>query len=220
MPPRSHGRAPPHDHRRMHEAVWSRAEAVALLDDPARLDRENPATLWELAGLAPGMTVVDVGAGTGHFAFPASELVGAAGRVYAVDLSAELVALVRERARSRGRRNLLAVRSTPGRVPLPDEVADRVLLANVLHGIPPSTVREAVRLLRPGGQLLDVDWKKRASPAGPPVAHRLAPAEARRALEAHGLGIVRTTELGPYHYLLVAEKPEPVPAPRTPRRPR
>jgi ubiquinone/menaquinone biosynthesis C-methylase UbiE len=192
----------------MHEATWSREEAIAILDDPSRVEREDPFALWERAGLAPGMTVVEVGAGTGFYAFPASDVVGPTGRVYAVDLSPDLVALVRERSRSQHRRNLLAVRSRPDRVPLPDAVADRVLLANVLHGIPPTTVREAVRLLRPGGRLLDVDWKKRPTPLGPPVEHRLAPGEARRTLEAYGLRGLATGVHGPNHYVVILEKPE------------
>ncbi len=191
----------------MHEASWSRAEAVALLDDPARPAREDPLAAWDRAGLDAGMTVVEVGAGTGYYAFPASDRVGPSGRVYAVDISRELVALLRERARAQGRRNLFAVRSRADRVPLPDAVADRVLLANVVHGLPPATVREAVRLLRPGGRLLDVDWAKRRTPMGPPLDRRLSTAEARRALEAYGLRTLATASHGPDHYVVVLEKP-------------
>lgn len=207
------------DHRTMHEATWSRADAIALLDDPTRAGREDPWALWERAVLAPGMTVVDVGAGTGFYTFPASELVGPGGRVYAVDLSGDLVSLVRQRARARACRNVLAVRSRPTRVPLPDAIADRVLLANVLHGIPPSTVREAVRLLRPGGRLIDVDWAKQATPDGPPVEHRLAPAEARQALESYGLRAVATAVHGPSHYVVILQKPERSAVRRRPARP-
>ena len=190
----------------MHEATWTREEAIARLDDPERRVREDPRKLWRLAGLARGMWVVEVGAGTGYYSFPASEIVGPAGRVYAVDVSADLVALMRERARHRGRTNFESVRSRPGRVPLPAGIADRVLLANLLHGVPSSTVREAVRLLRRGGMLIDVDWKKSGTSWGPPVAHRLSPTAARRALEQYGLRTVGGGEFGPSHYFLLLEK--------------
>jgi ubiquinone/menaquinone biosynthesis C-methylase UbiE len=196
-----------HDHRRMHELVWTREQAEAMLDDPARQRLESPRELWARAGLRKGMTVVDVGAGSGHFTFPASEIVGETGRVYAVDVSRELVGLLKERVRTRRRPNVVPVLSRPGRIPLADEVADRVLLANVVHGIPPATLEEAVRVLRPGGRLLDLDWKKKATVGGPPVDHRLSVAEARAAFEARDLRTLGHWNLGPAHYLLVLRKP-------------
>jgi SAM-dependent methyltransferase len=101
------------------------------------------------------------------------------------------------------------VLSTPGHIPIDDALADVALLANVLHGIAPKTVDEAVRLLRPGGRLIDVDWKKKVTPDGPPVKHRLGVSEATVALRAHGLTRVDSFELGPSHYVLVFERPRP-----------
>jgi ubiquinone/menaquinone biosynthesis C-methylase UbiE len=193
------------DHRRMHEPVWTRKQALALLDAPERRLSENPEELWKRSGLRRGMAVVDVGAGTGYFAFPASDIVGDSGTVYAVDVSRVLVRLLRERARHRT--NVVVRLSRPDRIPLPDGIADRVLLSNVLHGIPPATVEESVRVLRPGGRLLDLDWKKATTARGPPVEHRLSAHEAREVLEQHGLRFVRSGPLGPSHYLAILTKP-------------
>jgi ubiquinone/menaquinone biosynthesis C-methylase UbiE len=204
----------------MHEAVWTREQAVALLDDPSRRQREDPRELWSAAGLRRGMCVVDVGAGSGYYAFPASAVVGAAGRVYAVDVSRDLVLLLNERARKRRRKNFHALASRAQQIPLPSGTADRVLLANVLHGIPPSTVREAVRVLRPGGRLVNVDWKKYATPRGPPVARRLSAAAARRTLERYGLRTVREWEFGPNHYAVMLEKAVGARGAATEQRPR
>jgi ubiquinone/menaquinone biosynthesis C-methylase UbiE len=204
----------------MHEAIWTKEQAVAFLDDPARLESESPTDLWSRSGLREGMCVVDVGAGSGFFTFPASELVGRSGRVYAVDHSAELVELLRERSRRRHRDNVVPVLSARGRIPLPSAVADRVLLANVLHGISPATIREAVRVLRPGGRLVDHDWKKTATSRGPPVPHRLSLLAARRALERYGLRAVAEWESGPDHYAVMLEKAPASGEPASPRRSR
>jgi ubiquinone/menaquinone biosynthesis C-methylase UbiE len=193
----------------MHEATWSAAEAVAWLDSPERRAGQDPEKLWRRVGLKRGATVVDVGAGTGFYSFPASATVGEAGRVYAVDVSRELVALLRKRSIERNIPNVTPVLSTRTRIPIEDAVADFAILANVLHGIPPATVDETVRLLRPGGRLVNVDWKKEASPEGPPVKHRLSPAEASSALASRGLVPVDSFELGPHHYVLVFERPRP-----------
>jgi ubiquinone/menaquinone biosynthesis C-methylase UbiE len=197
----------------MHEASWSRADAAAVLDSPERRSSQDPDRLWQRVGLRKGQVVVDVGAGSGFYSFPAAARVGADGHVYAVDVSLELVELIRERAADRKVPNLEALLSTPAHIPLEDAVADVALFANVLHGIPPSTVDEAVRVLRPGGKLVNVDWKKSRTLGGPPVQHRLSVGEARNALAAHGLTPVDSFDLGPYHYVLVLKRPLP------PRRP-
>ena len=193
----------------MHEATWSRADAEAILESSERRRRQDPKGLWRRVGLKAGDIVLDVGAGSGFYAFPAADLVGPEGHVYAVDVSKDLVELVREKADSRKVRNLEPVLSTPRRIPLEDAAADVALLANVLHGIPPATVRETVRLLRPGGRLVDVDWQKRSTPEGPPVRHRLGVLEATRALRSYGLARVDAFDLGPSHYVLVFERPRP-----------
>lgn len=196
-------------HQRMHEASWSRADALALLESPDRNATQDPTHLWRRVGLRPGDTVVDVGAGAGFFSFPASPIVGPTGRVYAIDVSPDLVDLVGERASVAGITNLTALLSTAKRIPLEDGIADVTLLANVLHGIPAATVAEAIRLLRPGGRFVNVDWKKEPTPSGPPVQHRLSKTEASEALESYGLVRRDSFELGPYHYVLVFERPRP-----------
>jgi ubiquinone/menaquinone biosynthesis C-methylase UbiE len=194
----------------MHEATWSREDAVAVLESPERKRTQDPGKLWNRVGLRPGDVIVDVGAGSGFYSFPAADRVGKDGHVFAVDVSEELVELIRERAEAMHVGNVEPLLSGPAHIPLDDAVADVALLANVLHGIPPGTVEETIRVLRPGGRLVDVDWKKEATPEGPPVPHRLSAAEATRVLSDHGLTPVRSFELGPYHYVLILERPRPL----------
>jgi ubiquinone/menaquinone biosynthesis C-methylase UbiE len=210
MPPRAGAVHLPADHRGMHEAVWSGPDAIAKLDDPRRGSWEDPHALWRRVGLRPGMTVVDVGAGTGYYAFPAAERVGRSGRVFAVDRSPELVRLLRRRARELHRPNVVAVRSRIDRIPLRGGIADRVILANVLHGLPPSTIAEAVRVLRPGGRLVDVDAKRShrvVGPVGPPFEHRLSVRTAQEVLGRYDLRRGGAGSFGPYLYVVVMVRP-------------
>jgi ubiquinone/menaquinone biosynthesis C-methylase UbiE len=182
--------------------AWSRAEALAVLEPPSRRRDQDPAALWRRIRLDPGESLVDVGAGTGYFSIPAARRVGPRGRVYAVELSEELLALLQERKEHEKLDQLIPVPSTVTSIPLPTGIADVVLLANVLHDIPLSTVSEAVRLLKPTGRFVNIDWKPSGGPGGPPRKIRLSSSQATRLLARHGLGSVDRWDLGRSHYAL------------------
>ncbi len=197
--------AGPHHHGA--DRAWTREEGVALLEGGAGAAALDADRFWDRVGLHAGEVVVDVGAGAGRFAVPAARRVGPGGIVEAVDLSEELVGFLAETARRLALPQLRAVRSAPDRIPLPDASADVVLLANVLHDISPATVREAVRVLRPGGRLVDLDWKKEPSPMGPPPPVRLTPDQASARLAAEDLAETARWDAGPYHYAVMFVKP-------------
>jgi SAM-dependent methyltransferase len=77
-------------------------------------------------------------------------------------------------------------------VPLPDGIADLVLMINLHHELaePHATYREAFRLLRTGGQVLVVDWAPGADGGGPPQEIRATVEQLAAALRRAGFGIV------------------------------
>lgn len=175
-----------------HRAHLDSEERRSYLDAPAILRGFR---------LRAGMRVADVGAGTGFFALPAAELVGRAGRVFAVDLSPEMLEDLQAKIRPRPIANVEAVRSTEDRIPLPDRSVDFVLMACVLHELDgPGTLLEARRILATRGRLGIVDWKKEDMPFGPPKAHRLDVSEARTVLADAGFKPTRAVDVGAYHY--------------------
>ncbi len=173
----------------------------AYLDSEERRAYLDPQKILKSFRLRAGMRVADIGTGTGFFAIPAAKLVGPRGHVYAIDLSPEMLEDLQAKLDRAKVGNLEALRSTEDRVPLPDASVDFAFLACVLHELDgPGTLLEARRVLRSGGRLGVVDWKKEDSEFGPPKAHRLDEREAKDVLAQVGFEPTRTFEAGGHHY--------------------
>ena len=198
------------------------------LDDPARLDYQHPETILSLLELGGDETVVDYGAGVGYTTLPLAAALPR-GRVVAVDLSDELLDVLRARldawrsgpptvgathrpeaaASPDAADRVEVVHTTDNRVPLPDGAADAVLTVNLWHEIydEQPALDEIRRLLGRDGRLVVVDWAKAERPVGPPPARVLALDEALVVVESLGLSVAITHQPGtpfPYHYAIVA----------------
>ncbi len=186
------------------------ADAGRLLSEERYRWQAPERVLGHLA-LRPGETLVDIGSGPGYFCFPAARLVGPEGRVYAVDISLDMLMQLGQRLYAEGISNVEKVLSRETNVPLPDGCADAALLSNVLHEAedPAALLAEARRLVRPGGRLLVVEWVRRETPVGPPVEERLDPEPVRRMAEGAGWRFVAAVDAGDYHWgLLFAARQE------------
>jgi len=140
------------------QARWYDALATVLT-----LGRDRPMRdrLAELAQLAPGESVLDVGCGTGSLALAAKRRVGDTGTVSGVDASPDMIALATRKATRAGAAVTFRV-GTAERLPYPDRSFDAVLATLMLHHLPKPVrrdfAREALRVLRPGGRILAVDF--------------------------------------------------------------
>lgn len=132
---------------------------------------------WRLvaqAGIAPGHTVLEIGAGTGTVLLLAKRAVGAA-TVVGLDPDPQALALARRRA-ARERLELRLDLGYADRLPYPDGSVDRVLSAFMFHHLPgaekAAALREAHRVLTPGGSLHIVDLGGRQRGVLGRVLHR------------------------------------------------
>lgn len=114
----------------------------------------------ELARIAPGDDVLDIGCGTGTLAIAAAKRVGPDGTVQGVDPSVALLARAEKKARRAGV-DVAFHTGTGDRLPFDDASFDVVLSTLVFHHLPGPVVHatfgEIRRVLRPGGRLLVVD---------------------------------------------------------------
>ncbi len=171
------------------------------------LDLIDQELLFPALSLKPGEAVLDLGCGEGRYTLPLAARVGPQGTVYAVDLWEEGLARLGEKAEREGLANIRVIHADVSRpLPLPDACVDVALMATVLHDLAEAgqargALAELNRLVKPGGRLAVVEFKKIAGPPGPPLAIRLAPEEVAALLRPHGFAPGELTDLGPHTYL-------------------
>jgi len=187
-------------HRFDDAARWSKE-----FDDPARDAWQKPQAVVDAMGIAPGMTVADVGAGTGYFERRLSRAVGPSGVVLAVDIEPSMVDWLTKRAAREGWTNVRALLATVDDPKLPPGRVDRVLVVDTWHHIP-NRVAYAAKLraaLAPGGTLTIVEFTRDA-PRGPPAPHRVSPEALESELRGAGFTTSRPAVELPYQYVVTA----------------
>ncbi|MGL6096486.1 MAG: class I SAM-dependent methyltransferase [Fimbriiglobus sp.] len=136
-------------------------QGAGWLERPERVKEEEPAKLIAALELKPGMVVADVGAGSGYHAFLMSPLVGDTGKVLAVDIQPEMLALVKANAKKRGITNVGPVEGTETDPKLPAAGVDLILMVDVYHELshPYEMTENLVAALKPGGRLVFVEFR-------------------------------------------------------------
>ena len=112
--------------------------------------------------LKPGTAIADIGAGTGFFVMLCAEAVGPKGRVYAVDITRNFIDAIRTRANGMGYRNVIGVVNSARSVLLPVNSIDLAFSSDTYHHFeyPDSTLASIHAALKPGGELVVVDFKR------------------------------------------------------------
>ncbi len=133
---------------------------VALLEAEGRAIYEQREQLAALAGPRKGSVVADVGAGSGFMAEIFARLVATEGKVYAVDINALLLKRLAQDAAAKGITNLEVVVCGEREVNLPPNSIDLMFICDTYHHFeyPVSTMKSIHEALKPGGQIVLVDF--------------------------------------------------------------
>jgi ubiquinone/menaquinone biosynthesis C-methylase UbiE len=142
-------------------AIWNQPrpmphQAARWLDHPARLRYRNPGETLGLFGLFGGMTVLDLGCGTGLFTVEMARMVGQEGTIHAVDLQAPLLVQARQRLEKAGLAERVRWHGAGAyQLPLAESSVDVAVLIAVLGEIPNRLLAllELQRVLKPGARL-------------------------------------------------------------------
>lgn len=204
----SHPAAPhdpdaPHGHhgQGMHHRFEGAESWAKIFDADDRDAWQKPDVVLDAMGLAADSVVADVGAGTGYFSVRIAKRVPK-GRVFAVDVEADMVRYVSDRAKRENLPSIVAVQATADDPKLPERV-DVILIVDTLHHIGSrepyfAKLRDG---LRPGGRIVVVDFAKDAT-MGPPPQHRLSVDDVVATAATAGLKMVDQKTL-PQQYVLV-----------------
>lgn len=163
---------------------------------------------------------MDAGCGDGHVAMEAYDMMDDAATIYAVDIYEPSIEDMEKDLEKDGITNIIPVQSDiADKIAIDDDVVDICLMINVFHHfVATETADEAIselkRVIKPGGKIAVMDYKKMDSGYGPPVKIKSSPEELEEMFSKHGLKMVKLdTEVGEdleggikSHYLIIFEK--------------
>jgi ubiquinone/menaquinone biosynthesis C-methylase UbiE len=170
----------------------------------------DPPKILSLLGLNQNaVDLADFGCGYGTFAIPAARIIR--GKIYAFDIEPEMIEATKKKARELCLDNVQAVLRDfilegSG---LKGSSVDFVMLFNILHvKNPTNLLKEAHRILRPGGKVGIIHWNFDAStPRGPPMDLRPKPGQCRQWAKSVGFIFEQQVDLKPFHYGMTLRKP-------------
>ncbi len=168
----------------------------------------DPAHLLEQIGLQEGMIIGDLGCGGGYIALAAGKLVGANGKIIAVDIQKPLLEDLVSKARLEGLSNIDTVwgdLEIVGSTRIAPGLCDVSILSGTLYQGKhrEKMLEEAKRVTKAGGVVAVIEWKTSGIPFGPAVASRIQKSEVQRLAEAQGLHFEREFDASLYHYCML-----------------
>jgi precorrin-6B methylase 2 len=183
-------------------------EAADWLERPEREKEEQPNKLLGSLKIKPGDVIADIGAGSGYYTFRLAERVGPKGKVLAVDIQPEMLALIRQRAKARAVANVEPVQGTETDPKLPASGVDLILMVDVYHefAYPYEMMEALIRSLKPGGRIVFVEFRLEDPRVPIKLVHKMSERQVRKEMEAHPLTWVETLDVLPWQHIIVFKR--------------
>jgi SAM-dependent methyltransferase/C-terminal processing protease CtpA/Prc len=179
------------------------------LDRAEREAEEDPDRALDLIGIAPGLVVADVGAGSGYMTVRLARRVGPTGKVYANDLQPEMLRVLREKLRTERVSNVEPIQGAEDDARLPEGAIDLAIMVDVYHemGRPQAMLQSLRRSLKPNGRLVLLEYRKEDPKVPIRLEHKMSVAEARTEITAEGFVFERVIGGLPWQHILVFRRP-------------
>jgi arsenite methyltransferase len=193
------------DHQQMHQLHRDSRAYIGMLDDPKRDVYQKPHEVLTALAIEPGEVIADIGAGSGYFTFRLAHHVGDKGRVYAVDISPDMIRHLNRRIRELKATNVTAILADADDPLLADASIDRFFFSDSWHHIENQSKYLSLikKMLKPRGQIIMIDFQKKELPVGPPMQMKIAREDLIRQMESNGFRLTKEHTFLPYQYFLI-----------------
>jgi ubiquinone/menaquinone biosynthesis C-methylase UbiE len=178
------------------------------LERPEREQEEETSKLLPPLKIKVGDSVVDMGSGSGYYTVRLSEIVGARGKVFAVDVQPEMLEILGKRLKKEKIDNVALVKGTETDPKLPASSVDLILMVDVYHEFThPYEMTEAmVKSLKPDGRLVFVEFRLEDEKVPILTLHRMAEKQVRKEMAPFALRHVETQKHLPWQHVIIFEK--------------
>jgi precorrin-6B methylase 2 len=183
-------------------------QGAAWLEREEREREERTDLLLAALQIKPGMMVADIGAGTGYLARRMAPAVMPGGKVLAVDVQPEMVSMLQAMVRQTGLTQIQPSLGTEADVKLPASSVDLAIMVDVYHELafPYEVLASTIRALKPGGQLVFVEYRAEDPQVPIKALHKMNEAQIKREAAVHALDWERTVGTLPWQHLVVFRK--------------
>ena len=183
-------------------------QGAAWLEREEREREERTDLLLAALQLKPGMVVADIGAGTGYLARRMAPAVMPGGKVLAVDVQPEMVSMLETMVRQTGLTQIQPSLGSEVDVKLPASSVDLAIMVDVYHELafPYEVLASTIRALKPGGQLVFVEYRAEDPRVPIKALHKMNEAQIKREAAVHALEWERTVGTLPWQHLVVFRK--------------
>lgn len=176
------------------------------LNNPQRLKDIPPDYVWDRLTIEKADILVEIGAGTAFFSMAFSQH-AMPSKIYACDVSEQMINWIKENVVPKYPM-IIPVKTEENSISLDDGIADLVFMIDLHHELdnPVLILKESYSILRPNGNVLIVDWKKKEMPEGPPTRIRYLPEQVKTQMVDSGFRHVKIFNELSKHFLVVGER--------------
>lgn len=180
---------------------------IEKLENTLRIIELDANETLKKIGFTEGLTLCDIGAGTGIFSFEAANI--SSQLIYALEISEEMIQLLESRKKERNVPNIEVRKVESVTLPMESSSCDMALMVTVLHEIEEkiTMLQEIKRMLKPGGRVAIIEFHKKESQIGPKASYRLSLEEVEQMGSKEGMKKIKDFSLGENFYCITFDTP-------------